>query len=221
MVKPTNKELEHWKCAQQFPKSKESVYPEHTEAQEFDRWHDADVLEYGCGGGSDTISYLRRGNRVRFVDVVASNVECSRQRVAAAELSAGAEGVVLGSSDDFSAFADAMFDVVSSHGVLHHISTPLPVLQQMRRVIRPSGSLYVMLYTEHLYERCRTGIEGLIAGGMTGPEAFCYMTDGGACYARPYTEAEARELLSTAGFETTSLLEWNARDFRTYRAKPR
>ncbi len=220
MVKPTSKELEHWQCAQKFPQSKESVYPEHTEAQEFDRWHDVDVLEYGCGGGSDTISYLRRGNRVRFVDVVASNVECSRHRVEAAGLSSGAQGVVLATSDDFSAFEDATFDVVSSHGVLHHVSEPLPVLQQMRRVIKPAGSLYVMLYTEHLHERCRTGIEGLVKGGMTETEAFCYMTDGGACYARPYTEAEARELLSKAGFEVTSLLEWNARDFRTYRGKP-
>lgn len=219
MVNPTSKELEHWQCAQKFPQSKESVYPEHTEAQEFDRWCDADVLEYGCGGGSDAISYLRRGNRVRFVDVVASNVECSRRRVEAAGLNAKAEGIALASSDDFSAFADAMFDVVSSHGVLHHISEPLPVLRQMRRVIRPDGSLYVMLYTEHLHERCLTGIRGLVANGMTETEAFCCMTDGGACYARPYTESEARELLAAAGFEITSFLEWNARDFRTYKGR--
>lgn len=40
-------------------------------------------------------------------------------------------------------FADGSFDLVVSNSVIHHLGNPLPVLAEMRRVLKPGGGLLV------------------------------------------------------------------------------
>src|SRR2546429_6246154 len=70
-----------WARAANFPANKETVYPEHAEVQEFDLNAGKTVLEYGCGGGADALSYLRRQCRVWYVDVVPENVQRATERI--------------------------------------------------------------------------------------------------------------------------------------------
>lgn len=75
-----------WKVASTFPPNKEDVYPEHTKAQEFDALpSNSLVLEYGCGGGSDAMSFLRRGHRVVACDINPSNIASTGARIREAD----------------------------------------------------------------------------------------------------------------------------------------
>ncbi len=218
---PMGRIREAWRRAASFPADKEGVYPDHAEAQEFDRLRRWDaVLEYGCGGGSDTMSYLRRGCQVNFVDVVPENVECTRRRTR--ERHAGsANGWVLEGSAALGFFPDGAFDIVNAHGVLHHIPEPAPVVREFFRVLKRGGRLYAMLYTEALFDRCLPAMRAHMAAHpeVREWEAFAWCTDDvGAPYARAYTEAEGRWLLEDAGFEVRSTFVYNGGDFRTYRA---
>lgn len=217
-----------WKVAATFPADKEAVYPTHATAHEFHVQAGEEgaqlrpcVLEYGCGGGSDTISLLKRGARVFFVDIVPGNVALTRQRVA--ELPHGAPlrglGTVLDVSDVLP-FEDSLFDSVNCHGVLHHIEeeTMKRVILEFRRVLRRSGHLYAMLYTEKLFKKLQTGIESLMAQGWPIDKAFSYFTDGGGI-ARPYSLGGGRELFESCGFEFVNAVEYNDGDFRTFKLK--
>ena len=202
---------EFWKIASTFPANKEDVYPDHAEAQEFIQRHVGErVLEYGCGGGSDAMSYLRRGCEVVYADIVPENVFKATQRIAALRLSEKATGCLLLSSDVLH-FPDGYFDIVNAHGVLHHIEDPLPVLKAFHRVLRPGGLLYVMLYTEHLFA---------VYTNDSQPQnpSFGAYTDGEGCYARSYIETEGRALLAAAGFSVDRVFLYNKNHFRTFRA---
>src|ERR1700730_11157807 len=48
---------------------------------EFERWRGKRVLEIGCGIGTDTINFARRGARVTAVDLSEKSLEVARQRV--------------------------------------------------------------------------------------------------------------------------------------------
>jgi len=211
-----------WTRAAQFPANKEAVYPEHAFAQEFDLQREVRVLEYGCGGGSDAMSYLRRGCTVWYVDIVPENVEAARRRIVHAELNAKAYPYVVESSDEIRIMG-AYFDVVNSHGVLHHIEDPLPVLREFRRLLKPDGKLYVMLYTEHLWNHHLPSIRDLVKmRQLSEAEAFGWCTDGqGVPYARAYTQQEGDELLESAGFKPDRRVLYNMDHFRTFRAVPR
>jgi ubiquinone/menaquinone biosynthesis C-methylase UbiE len=210
-----------WKRAGTFPANKEQVYLDHAKAQEFDQHKDKKVFEYGCGGGSDAMSYLRRGNIVWYADVVSENVAVATQRISQADLGRRAFPLVLAETSQI-LLAGSVFDVVNAHGVLHHIVDPTPVLDEFYRILKADGLLYVMLYTESLWKRFEPQMKILMnmKRCRNQEEAFCWCTDGeGAPYARAYTEDEGRELLARSGFSVVSTLVYNNGDFRTFKAQ--
>ena len=46
----------------------------------FDKWKDKDVLEIGCGIGTDTINFARAGARVVAIDVSRKSIEVAKKR---------------------------------------------------------------------------------------------------------------------------------------------
>ena len=208
-----------WVRASSFPGDKEAVYPEHAAAHGFDAYEPTDVLEYGCGGGSDTLSLLRRKHRVWYADITPANVTATQERVIAAGHSKSATGLVLQESADIPVI-DGRFGLVTCHGVLHHIPEPMPVLREFFRVLRPGGHLYVMLYTEQLWARLLGQTMALVGRGLTREEAFGWGTDGEGCpYAVHYTHASGRKLLTDAGFQVEpEAALYNREDFRTFHA---
>ena len=46
-------------------------------------------------------------------------------------------------------FKDDTFDVVFSHGVLHHVPDILQAQKEIARILKPGGLLVVMLYARH------------------------------------------------------------------------
>lgn len=216
---------EFWKIASDFPANKELVYPDHARAQEFDKHRGKTVLEYGCGGGSDTMSYLRRGNTVYYCDIVPRNIEVTRQRIMEmprCEFDWTAHPTLLPESHLVLPVQDKICDVVSSHGVIHHIPEPAPILKEFFRVLRPGGLLYIMLYTEHLWKRFEDEVRSLKGRkGISESEAFGWCTDGEGCpYARAYTRNEGEQLLAGIGFAPLDVVEFNEEPplFRTFRA---
>lgn len=211
---------ERWTCAQKFPQLKEEVYPQHAKAHGFDEQLGKVVLEYGCGNGSDVMSLLRRGaNHVTFCDIVPGNVEVTRERVAREGFLGRTQGLPLDQSAKIPQ-PTGMFDAVTSHGVIHHIEEPIPVLQEFWRLLKTGGTLFVMFYTPELEKRCEPSMAKTIAEqGWTREQAFCYATDGHPTYARSYSKAQAAELLSAANFQVVSSVVYNNGDFETFRAR--
>ena len=210
-----------WSRAAKFPPNKEAVYYEHAVVQEFALHIRERVLEYGCGGGSDALSYLRRQNRVWYADVVPDNVEAATRRIAQAGLAREAYPVVLEASAPIPLAAETM-DVINAHGVLHHIEDPAPVLAEFARILKVGGQLYVMLYTEHLWAKHQRTIELLVRSGRCHAvtEAFGWCTDeAGTPYARAYTEAEGRGLIEASRLTVESVRLYNDREFRTFKAR--
>lgn len=211
-----------WERASEFSSTKEEVYPDHKIVQEFDAIRDKDVYEYGCGGGSDVISYLRRGNRVTATDIVPKNLEVTSERIKKSGLLDPVVKLVLLDNSYPLPFPDESFDVISSHGVLHHIIDIKPVMKELFRVCRKNGYLYIMLYTD-IMERYFID-NGMIDNfmskyGIDFNEAFGYCTDGpGTPYSRSYNTIQACDLMEEAGFLVVDFNYWLKDHFCTYKA---
>lgn len=221
---PTDLERSFWRCAGEFPANKEIVYPDHAAASGFDDLggEGVRVLEYGCGGGADAMSWLRRGCHVDYADVVAENVEAARRRISEMDPGLGARvrsrGTWLEVGDRL---PEGPFDVVHSHGVLHHVPDPAAILRAMRRVLRPEGRLVVMLYSPALREHHGRTVDHLMRKhGIPEEAAFGWCTDGAGCpRARSYSVEQARELLGSCGFALERSVPSNQGFFLTHRAR--
>src|SRR5216684_477700 len=128
----------YWQCANKFPINKEEVYPSHRKAHNFDEHRNQRCLEFGCGGGSDTLSMLRRDNFVYFTDIVPENVQITHDNTVKAGFGEKTQWWVLSDSST-TLLPDGCLDVINCHGVLHHIREPGPVLQEFYRILKPGG----------------------------------------------------------------------------------
>jgi SAM-dependent methyltransferase len=100
------------------------------------------LLEVGCGIGADSIQLAKRGYQVTGVDLTENALAVARQFAAR-------RGVTIdfrpGNAERLD-FPDESFDAVYSFGVLHHTPDVERSVAEVHRVLRPGGTVYVMLY---------------------------------------------------------------------------
>lgn len=104
---------------------------------------DKRVLEIGLGQGADPGQIIRRGAIWLGLDLSRASVDrvATRLRLRALPYLRLACGSALALP-----FPDNSFDIVFSHGVLHHIPDVIVVQREIARVLQPGGRLIAMLY---------------------------------------------------------------------------
>lgn len=105
------------------------------------------VLEIGCGLGTDGAQFAAAGADYTGVDLTEAAVELARQRFELFNLPGKFQTADAENLD----FADDSFDLVYSHGVLHHTPETAKAIAQVHRVLRPGGRAVVMLYHRDSY----------------------------------------------------------------------
>jgi len=123
----------------------DQAYPYLPDVAEFDEHRGDEVLEVGCGQGTDLYQFAKGGAVVTGIDLTESAIAKTQQLFDAYE-----HPVTLRSTnaEDLSAFPDDSFDVVYSFGVLHHTPDTDKALGEVRRVLKPGGKAIIMLYAK-------------------------------------------------------------------------
>lgn len=99
------------------------------------------VLDAGCGGGRNSVAMAALGASVTGIDISDSGIEDARNR-----LPEGLDVTYrIGSVLDIS-FDDESFDFVWCSGVLHHTTDFSAGLDEVTRVLRPGGKLFLLIY---------------------------------------------------------------------------
>ena len=100
------------------------------------------VLEVGVGMGADYLEWLKAGAQATGVDLSAISLERAKQRC---ETSGYTPDLRLSDAEHL-LFPDGTFDIVYSYGVMHHSPDTPQCIREARRVLKPGGSLRIMIY---------------------------------------------------------------------------
>jgi ubiquinone/menaquinone biosynthesis C-methylase UbiE len=117
------------------------------EVVQFERWRDKRVLEIGCGLGTDAINFARAGADYTGVDLTERSIELVQRRFDFENL----RGNLQTADAENLPFADNTFDLIYSHGVLHHTPDTQKAINEAHRVLKPGGTAMVMLYHKNSY----------------------------------------------------------------------
>lgn len=93
----------------------------------------AEILDAGCGSGRNMIDLARHGT-VTGVELSRTSVELARER---------ASGEVIEGSVLEMPFTVGRFDLAASLDVIEHLEDDLAALRELRRVVKPGGTLLV------------------------------------------------------------------------------
>jgi 2-polyprenyl-3-methyl-5-hydroxy-6-metoxy-1,4-benzoquinol methylase len=191
---------------------------------QFDRWPEKKVLEVGCGIGTDTINFARRGAQVTAVDLSEKSLEIARGR----SIVYGVEDQVRfisGNAEELSLFVPVEpYDLIYSFGVIHHTPQPELVLQQLRKYARVGTTLKFMVYHRYAWKVMWI----LLAEGKGQfwklPELVARNSEAqtGCPITYTYTRREVRELCERHGFRVTDIsvdhiFSYRIPDYVTYR----
>lgn len=105
---------------------------------------DKDVLEIGLGIGADAVRWARHAKTYTGVDLTNEAVYATQLHFKYMGLS----GNILQDNAENLSLPSRAFDLVYSHGVLHHTTNTLQTFKEINRVLRPGGSFIVMLYSK-------------------------------------------------------------------------
>ena len=157
---------------------------------QFERWKGKRVLEVGCGLGTDATNFARAGADYHAIELSDVSMALAKKRFEVF----GLKGTFVHTRGEDLAqhFEPGYFDLVYSFGVIHHTPSPVEIVRQMRKVIKPDGELKVMVYAKNSWK------DAMIEHGFDQPEA-----QSGCPVAYTYSPEEAQALLE--GFKITEL----------------
>src|SRR2546423_1856847 len=103
------------------------------------------VLEIGTGNGADGVMFALQGANYTGVDLTDAALAATRRHFEALSLA----GRFQQENAEHLSFPDETFDIVYSHGVLHHTPNTTQAINEVWRVLRPEGQAIIMLYHKH------------------------------------------------------------------------
>lgn len=118
---------------------------------QFERWRNKDVLEIGCGIGTDSINFARAGARLDIVELSGESLALARKRFELFELQAN---FFEGNAEELDRLLppDKQYDLIYSFGVLHHTPDPERVVAAAARRLKPEGEFRLMLYSRYCWK---------------------------------------------------------------------
>jgi ubiquinone/menaquinone biosynthesis C-methylase UbiE len=109
---------------------------------DFNGYRGREVLEVGCGAGTDLMRFAKGGAQVTGVDIAPSSIELARKNFEQQGMQADlrvADGEAL-------PFDDRRFDLVYAHGVVQYTANDQKLVDECRRVLKPGGLAIFQVY---------------------------------------------------------------------------
>jgi SAM-dependent methyltransferase len=161
--------------------------------------HGKRILEIGCGAGTHAELLTRRGATLTAIDQTVFAVEATTRRLTMKDLPCDVRQMDAEVMD----LPDCEFDMVWTWGVIHHSRSTENILQNISRVLKPGGSLRLMVYYRpSLVYWAHCGfIRGILMGHLLHKkldQIYVDYTDG--FFARTFNKPELTSLLRAHGF---------------------
>jgi ubiquinone/menaquinone biosynthesis C-methylase UbiE len=117
------------------------------------RWNGKNILELGCGMGTDAIQFAKAGANVTCVDLTENSLELCKKNFALHGLTGE---FFLGNIEELDTLLpkeyQGKFDLIYSFGVIHHTPNPKKVFEKMPYFLKQDGEVRCMLYSRFSYK---------------------------------------------------------------------
>jgi ubiquinone/menaquinone biosynthesis C-methylase UbiE len=114
------------------------------EVARFEEFKNKKVLEVGCGLGTDGKQFAKNGAIYTGINLDEGSTALAVENFKLSQLT----GDIFQMNAEKMTFEDNSFDHVYSCGVIHHTESPEKILKEIVRVLKPGGTIQIMLYNK-------------------------------------------------------------------------
>jgi SAM-dependent methyltransferase len=158
----------------------------------FDKYNDKNVLEVGCGIGTDAQEFAKNGAIYKGIDLTAKSIDICKNRFKLFNLNGVFE---IGNIEEYCS-ANNTYDLIYSFGVLHHTPNIDNALINIYNMLKPNGEFKCMLYAKNSWKYFK------ILYGLDQYEA-----QNNVPIANTYTHDEVNELFAKHNFKNISIIQ--------------
>jgi SAM-dependent methyltransferase len=117
----------------------------------FPQWRGKDVLEIGCGIGTDSVNFARNGANLTIVELSSESLAITKRRL---ELEGLQANLLNGNAEELDQVlpVNKKFDLIYSFGVIHHTPHPERVIRAIIERLKTSGELRLMVYARYSWK---------------------------------------------------------------------
>ena len=131
-------------------KKKYFVEPHIITFADFNKWKDKEILELGCGIGTDSINFVRAGAKLTIIELSEVSLNICKKRFEIYGLKAT---FICGNIEKLNEYIkDKQFDLIYSFGVIHHTIEPKNVINGIFNLLKKDGEFRFMVYSKVLYK---------------------------------------------------------------------
>ncbi|WP_333457290.1 methyltransferase domain-containing protein [Microcoleus sp. Pol10D4] len=172
------------------------------------------VLDAGTGTARIpiAISQLRRAWKLTCIDLSPNMLKVGAQNVE----KAGVRSQINLELIDAKAmpYPDSYFDMVISNSIIHHLPDPLPFLQEVKRVLKPQGAIFLRDLLRPEKPEIRDNLVNLYAGDCNAHQKQLFSDSLQAAF----TLDEVEEMIQNAGLDGLRIYESSDRHWTAERA---
>ena len=168
------------------------VEPHIVKFADFSAWENKEVLEIGCGIGTDAVNFIRAGAKYTGVELSTESLSMTRKRLEVFNLDGN---LVEGDVENLEkVLSKKKFDLIYSFGVLHHTPSLDKALQQIVKYSNYETVIRIMVYAKNSWK------QKMIDVGLDQPEAQF-----GCPIANSYSNAEIEAIFDRNGLDLVTI----------------
>jgi 2-polyprenyl-3-methyl-5-hydroxy-6-metoxy-1,4-benzoquinol methylase len=113
---------------------------------EHDKWNNKNILEIGCGIGTDSINFARHGANLTCVELSDESLNICKKRFETFNLNAKFYN---GNAEILTSFLPKnKYDLIYSFGVIHHSPNPENIINEIKSYMDEKTEARIMLYSK-------------------------------------------------------------------------
>lgn len=119
---------------------------------DFKKYKGKNVLEIGCGIGTDGIEFIKNGANYTGVDLSKSSLNIFSERIKVLKLNNKNNTLLESSAEDLTNVPNKNYDLIYSFGVIHHTPNMKKAFDEIYKKANKKTLIKIMLYAKYSYK---------------------------------------------------------------------
>ena len=118
----------------------------------FKNYKEKNVLEIGCGIGTDGVEFIKNGANYTGIELSKNSLDIFRERIKILKLSDKKSNLIESNVESLSVLPKINYDLIYSYGVIHHTPNMKKAFNEIYKLANKKTLIKVMLYAKNSYK---------------------------------------------------------------------